>query len=401
MTEWEVPPPSPQAQRIDRQLREWSERLELLLYLTPVNTMEAWRSFRRVPATPVFLYRDSVDLSWVRDLESLDIGVVPEPHFRVVLEEYKQALHYKVDLASARNDSRLMIPCSRKVYGPIEDGLVETARVLLGRIPRRDRQEERRTRVKSAALLPLAVQEIEQYKEAWPDFGAEAEIREDVHGILVSKGRLLIGASYATPKTRVVPLLHHEIGTHCLTYANGTLQPLSLFASGLHRYEALQEGIAVLSEHLCGGLRRPRLRLLAGRVLAARSVEEGASWMETYLLLRREYGFTKRLSFNITTRVHRGGGLLKDAIYLQGLIELLSFLREGGDLISLLLGRMGFAHIPWVQQGVEEGWLASPRLLPRYLDTPGAQKRLERLRQPIELHELITEPAKTSQKPKP
>ena len=39
---------------------------------------------------------------------------------------------------------------------------------------------------------------------------------------MVSSGELLIGARYQVFEARVAPLLAHEIGTHVLTYANGT-----------------------------------------------------------------------------------------------------------------------------------------------------------------------------------
>ncbi|NIQ16470.1 MAG: DUF1704 domain-containing protein, partial [Candidatus Dadabacteria bacterium] len=67
---------------------------------------------------------------------------------------------------------------------------------------------------------------------------------------------------------RVEALLQHEIGTHALTYFNGLSQPFKQLCIGLSGYEELQEGLAVLAEYLVGGLSKPRLRLLAGRVVA-------------------------------------------------------------------------------------------------------------------------------------
>ena len=42
--------------------------------------------------------------------------------------------------------------------------------------------------------------------------------------------------------------------------------------------DELQEGLAVLSEYLVGGLSPPRFRLLAGRVIAAQMLIKGSSF---------------------------------------------------------------------------------------------------------------------------
>src|SRR5690606_17407786 len=130
------------------------------------------------------------------------------------------------------------------------------------------------------------------------------------------------------PAHRVDALLQHEIGTHVVTFANGSAQPLGLLATGLAGYEELQEGLAVLSEHLVDGLDTSRLRLLAARVVAVRSVIDGADFVETYRLLAEEHDVDPTTAFTVAMRVHRGGGLTKDAVYLRGLVRLLGYLGE-------------------------------------------------------------------------
>ena len=83
-----------------------------------------------------------------------------------------------------------------------------------------------------------------------------------------------------------------------LTYYNGRAQPFRQLYSGLAGYDALQEGLAVLAEYLVGGLTRPRLRLLAARVLAAQSVTDGASFVDCFRQLEGQ-GFDQRTAFGI------------------------------------------------------------------------------------------------------
>ena len=108
---------------------------------------------------------------------------------------------------------------------------------------------------------------------------------------------------------RLDALLAHEVSTHLLTYVNGTAQGLSIFRSGLAKYEGIQEGLGVFAEWAVGGLSLTRLRLIAARVVAVDAMQRGSEFMETYRLLRSDLGFSIAGAFGIATRVHRSGGL--------------------------------------------------------------------------------------------
>jgi uncharacterized protein (TIGR02421 family) len=170
--------------------------------------------------------------------------------------------------------------------------------------------------------------------------------------------------------------LQHEIGTHVLTFYNGLHQPLSQFHAGRPGYEETQEGMAVLAEYLCGGLTRDRLRLLAARVMAVDSLIAGADFLETFRLLCADLGFAHRAAYTIAMRVHRGGGLTKDVVYLRGLIALLDYLAEGHEFEKLLVGKVALAHMDIVEELWWRRIIASGPLRPRYLDSPLARERL-------------------------
>ena len=84
-------------------------------------------------------------------------------------------------------------------------------------------------------------------------------------------------------------MLHHEVGTHVVTYQNGARQPLKLLTIGLPGYDETQEGLAVLAEYLTGGLDPRRLRVLAARVVAIAEMLDGAAFLEIFDSLRTEY----------------------------------------------------------------------------------------------------------------
>jgi uncharacterized protein (TIGR02421 family) len=187
----------------------------------------------------------------------------------------------------------------------------------------------------------------------------------------------------------VEALLQHEVGTHVLTYHNGRIQPFRQLYAGLAGYDALQEGLAVLTEYLVGGLGRPRLRLLAARVVATRRLIEGASFVETFRELNRTYSLAGRAAFIVAMRTYRGGGLTKDAVYLRGLHQILEYLGKGSELEPLLVGKIGVPHISVIRELRWRGVLHEPPLKPRYLGQPDALARLEQVRGGMSVMELI------------
>jgi uncharacterized protein (TIGR02421 family) len=187
----------------------------------------------------------------------------------------------------------------------------------------------------------------------------------------------------------VEALVAHEIGTHVVTYVNGKAQPFRQLYVGLPGYDELQEGMAVLSEYLVGGFSRPRLRLLAARVLAVHRMMEGADFIEVFRELDRAHDFAQRTAFTIAMRVFRGGGLTKDAVYLRGLVGFLTYLREGGALDPLLVGKLGPQHVPIIEELQWRKVLVPPPLRPRYLDDPGAARRLADLQRGVSVLDLV------------
>jgi uncharacterized protein (TIGR02421 family) len=154
-------------------------------------------------------------------------------------------------------------------------------------------------------------------------------------------------------------------------------------------YDELQEGLAVLSEYFAGGLSRPRMRLLAARVIAARRLIEGASFVETFREIDRTYDFEKRTAFTITMRVYRAGGLTKDATYLRGLIALLQYLKKGGEIEPLFVGKFNRTHIPIIKELQWRNVLHPGIVIPRYMSDEGVAEKLRRIRNGAGLLDLI------------
>lgn len=368
---------------VDRLLAEVSESFDFLLQVTPVNGAQAWNEFkrRRFDKAPTLFYRPLPEEPVVikRKLYRAPIERIEDPALAMIFREKLDEIDRQVTMLNDRNTDRFL-PGSIQLYGPVEDDLHDLAANVLEAIPPRSREPSHGGLVTVADFARRAEEEIEFFRRSLPNIGAKVEVRPDVTGLMVSRGNLLISAQSRIAASRVEALIQHEVGTHVLTYYNGRAQRLRHLYTGLAGYEALQEGLAVLAEYLVGGLSRPRLRLLAGRVIAARLMIGGASFVETFRELDRSHGFSRRTAFVITIRTYRGGGLTKDAIYLRGLQQILEHLANGGRLEPLFVGKIGAQHIPIIRELRWRGVLTDPPLVPRYMGSPEALERLKNVR---------------------
>ena len=228
-------------------------------------------------------------------------------------------------------------------------------------------------------LAEYACAEVKYYQGIDPGLACTVEVRDDIAGILVSHGNFLIGTDAMIKKNRLNATLSHEIGTHVVTHYNGRQQPFQQLYAGMAGYEELQEGLAVLSEYLVGELDISRMRLLAGRVIAANSVIKGDDFIETFNLLSQQYDFIPYTAFLISLRVHRGGGYIKDMVYLRGFSHLLDYLKTGDDFDILYTGKVSLKYLPLIKELRWREVIKPVALKPRYLEQQDCQNRLKAL----------------------
>ena len=377
---------------IDRRLAKVSNEFDLILQVTPTNIDDAWLEFRRrrFEVVPEFTSRPlQLDPALAkRELYRIPIERIDDPTLAQLFRDQQTSLDRKLTLLGDRGSPQFLHG-SMQLYGGVDGPLLNLAYEVLNRVPPRSRDESPRGAANARVFAARAIEEIEHYRSIHPAVKGSVEVRKDINGVMVSHGNLLVGAQTKVPLSRVRALIAHEVGTHIVTYVNGQAQPFRQLSVGLPGYDELQEGIAVLAEYLVGGFSRPRLRLLAARVLAARRMLDGADFVEVFRELDRAHDFAQRTAFSITVRVFRGGGLTKDVVYLRGLVGVLNYLREGGALEPLLVGKLGPDHVSIIEELQWRKVLVTPPLRPRYLDDPAAVERLQRLRRGASVLDLV------------
>ncbi|MCB9475997.1 MAG: DUF1704 domain-containing protein [Deltaproteobacteria bacterium] len=377
---------------VDRSLAEVSDAFDFLLAATPVNLAEAWAAFRRskFQKTPAFRYRPlPVDPPLLkRKLYDIPIERVEDPTLAFLFRSKRTELDRHLTMLLDRNTKRFLWG-SLLVYGEVNDQDLNEARRVLETLSPRSRETGQTAIVSPADFVAQAAREINRYRKVYPTLTSKASVRTDIVGLMVSKGDLLVGNQTRIPKSRVEALIQHEVGTHILTYANGKAQPFQQLHTGLPDYEELQEGLAVFSEYMVGGLSRPRLRLLAARVDCVHAMVQGATFIETFRRLNQKWGFSQRVAFTIAMRVYRGGGLTKDAVYFKGLVRLLSYLKRGGELEPLFVGKIPVDAIPMIKELQWRRVLNPAPLRPSYLNRPDSRKRLDAARHGMDVIDLI------------
>ena len=171
-------------------------------------------------------------------------------------------------------------------------------------------------------------------------------------------------------------LLYHEAFVHTATQLNGRKQAnLKSLGLGAPRTTRTQEGIAVLAELVTNAMDISRLRRIALRVIAVKMALDGADFIELFKFFVNA-GQSEEESVKSAQRIFRGGAVkggvvfTKDAVYLQGLLEVHTFLRiairdNKPNLVrNLFAGRLNLADALRLDPLFQSGWLSPPTYTP-------------------------------------
>lgn len=363
------------ALNIDHRLARIGGSFDVLLNVSPVNTEQAWDEFERGRGEqpPEFHYRlIPVDPEVAkRQLFQLRINEVEDNALEFIFRDKRNELETQLTLLTDRGTPQFVYS-SLRLYGAVEPHLLKRAHQLVAAVA--NWPEASVETLDAWGFEALVREELDYYRAHFPRLKLGVRVRNDVDGVLVSMGQVHIGETFSVARSRAHALLQHEVGTHVLTFCNGLEQPLKLLSVGLAGYDALQEGLAVLAEHLSGDLGPQRLKLLAARVIAVDAMVKGATFIDCHRLLIKDLGYSCRAAFMITTRVYRGKGLAKDAAYLRGLDMLIDHLRKTPEHLDLLyMGKFAVHHIRLMEDLQLRGVLRPP-VLPRFLNEQARQR---------------------------
>src|SRR5690606_12321281 len=249
---------------IDKKLAQIESSYQFLWLVSPSNIQEIKKTFfeSNFEKLPDYHYRllpiDPDVLK--RELFNLKIEEVDDPAMSYIFREKREELDQQITMLNERGTKNFFYN-SIRLYKGVERNLCEEAEALLNKVDEVTDFEPQK-KIDSKGFSSLARKEFDYFRQQDENFKSKVHIRKDVNIMMVSQGEIYIPEDYKMNEKEPLALIQHEVGTHVLTFHNGSQQPLQQMRIGLADYDPLQEGLAVMSEYLVDGLTPNRLRTL-------------------------------------------------------------------------------------------------------------------------------------------
>jgi uncharacterized protein (TIGR02421 family) len=345
---------------LDLQLHELVSKIDILSAVKPLNYKEQKAQFfsNQFSIEPQFKYqKHKVDpFHHKRALYNLPIENIHDEDvfqlYQAVIDSYVD----KIDQFKSIGSNEFLYD-SLRYYGEPSDKDIRNAQFVL-HLPNRVDEDEGQL-LNAEEIKAVLANMVHQEKYHWNPVFDDSMIAN----ALVSGTKVRINPNAHMTEMDTRALAHHELGVHLVTSLNGQKQPLHILSLGCPINTTTQEGMAILSEYLSGNMTISRLKILALRVVAVRSMIQEKNFRSTFLLLKEEYQVEDELAFTITARVYRGGGFTKDYLYLTGFSQMLNAFEKEPDFCNLLAGKASLEYLPLITRLIKKGILVAPHFI--------------------------------------
>ncbi len=340
---------------IDKTLEKISKKLKIIHYIEPTNSLEQKREFLKGKIkTPKFSYAEP-DYDYNEVSKFLENLKIPECEST---SHYKRKIHklqIKNKIVEIRG-SREVRELSLFLFHRPSEKLIYKAENLLNELENSDEEKT------------LSSNEVvEKIKESLKNISGWKVKYHDKHGAFVNNAlqTIFINKKRKYSQNDIKRLVNHEVKVHIYRYENGRSQDSRIWGEFSEDYLVTEEGLAVYAEKVTDTLNNNCLKDYAGRVIAVDCVIKGENFKQTFERLK-SYRLNNEQAWQLSLRAHRGGGFIKDHVYLQGLYEIEDYIREGGDLSLLYVGKVNSKFSPEIKNLIERGILQKPKYFPDF-----------------------------------
>jgi uncharacterized protein (TIGR02421 family) len=351
---------NPNLFRIDHNLNQLVQRIELLNYINPINIESEKKNFfsSKYNENPNFKYR-KIDFNahaLQQALFSQKIDTIKDDVSRAFYQDVIYDYSGLIQCIETIGQGKKFYFNALKSFGTPTDKDVENAQFIL-HFADEEYDNEMFPVFSAEEAAEYFTEFIKKYDFSFNlkysnKISAAAMVQNNTQTLLLKKNH-----RYSANQLKV--LANHEIGVHLVTTFNGLNQSLKIFHNGFPNNVETQEGLAVFSEYMSGCLTLYRLKELSYRVMAADSLRKGFNFCDTFDLLHNQYKLNREESYNISLRAHRGGGFTKDYMYLTGLKKVYDMYNAKEDLNPLMAGKVAIENSHIVPKWIDEG-LAKP-----------------------------------------
>ncbi|QQR83459.1 DUF1704 domain-containing protein [Candidatus Peregrinibacteria bacterium] len=350
--------------KLDDEIYDIDAHLRLLSNLTHTNLDEEPQKFLENPGyNPQFEYKPlSFDPNHLyARLKRLEFPATP---MGILWEKKADEIRRKIELLEAR-DTRDFTRCSVALYGTPDDTLIQLAKKEIRNMPTHFPESTERL---TASQAKKAFEEaIENYGLKGWSVKLKAEMVADA--VAGKENTVFIREGAVFSRERLAGTIAHEIETHVFTAMNGSMQPWRLFQRGLADYLATEEGLAVYNQEKTESSETPKKYWPASSVIGIHIALTG-SFVDVYNQLIT-YGFDFNRAWKVALKAKRGfgdtskpGAFTKDFVYYKGYRMVKQFVKNGGNVKDLYIGKTNLADLSIVKQ--VKG-LKAPVFLPSYL----------------------------------
>ncbi|WIO73852.1 flavohemoglobin expression-modulating QEGLA motif protein [Porticoccaceae bacterium LTM1] len=369
------PPHWAKVQALDSALFELADNISILDVIAPLNYKTQKQTFfeTNYKKSPTFTYKqnaiDSFQLK--RKLYSLPVEKLKDEDLVNLYSDVIESYADKVEQYNSIGTSNLVYD-SLRYFGEPSEKDIRNAEFIL-HLPASMNEKD---------PVPVNAKQLSKHLIAFAkEHGYEHQVKLDdkmIANALVTGLTVKINTAAQVTETEMRALAHHELGVHLVTTLNARNQPLKVLSLGCPVNTMTQEGIAILSEYLAGCMTLPRLKILALRVLAVKSMLQEKDFKRTFLMLKEEYQVSDNDAFTITARVYRGGGFTKDYLYLQGLHQMLNAYETETNFQNLLCGKVSLEHLPIISRLVGKGYLNKPKYITPAIASPSVDDPIQK-----------------------
>jgi len=344
---------------IDGVLEKSAKIVLPLYYIEPVNREQQKEEFLLTKSeNPSFKYRE-LEYDPKEMEHELGLIEIPSGSFGKIFQKKKRNILLENRVIENRGDENIVREATTIIHGIPDKKLVAYADELLRKIPNTEF-----TKTVSSDIIKGSLEDT-LVKNGLTDWKVEFSDKK-LTIVYPTLKKITISENRKFANMDAERLAVHEVGVHILRSANGYLQPLKIFGFGLPGYLPTEEGLTSYFEEYTGNTNEEIKRDHAGRVIAVDSVCNQLDFRRTFDRLKN-YGFTIDQSWNLAVRAHRGGGYIKDHVYLDGYLKVKEYANANGDFRILYVGKVGLGDLPLVRELLMKGILKQPKYIPEFI----------------------------------
>lgn len=344
---------------LSRTVLALSRRIDMLHLLEPVNVIdEKIRFFSGKTHQPSFEY-NPITYSPKRLERELAALNFPDDTFGKLLKRKAHEVWLSNQIVVHRADKTSIRSLSSQLYGIPSKELINKAISIAVAIKKQKKAEE--PKIYSSRDVAMATRKTiaKLGLRSWEVL----RTKRQSSSVNVVKKQIKISMQKSYSKTDIKGIIAHEVIGHVYRAINGYRQPFVIFATGLPGYLSTEEGLATYLEEKYDSLDKSSLLRHSLKVVAVDSILKNFCFSACFKRLL-ELGADEDMAWELSSRVFRGGGFLKDHLYLKGYFEIKQYIAKGGDIKKLYVGKIGLRDLKFCGDLRRRKMLVPPVRLP-------------------------------------